>query len=383
MTQRDKDAARHLHLRGAARYERRKQNEARKRRSDDDRPRVRDEESLEDWSEREAERFARRRRPRRTGEPRSSPRTDGAPTGATARVVALARGRVRLGVNGDEVEAPLGGVRLDQPVTVGDELEVELRPDGPPRIRACRPRRSVISRPDPGNARRELLVAANVDVGVIVAAAADPPLRPALLDRYLIALRRGGVEPLVCISKLDLCDEEPARAELDRALAPYEELARATGLRILRISAARGDGIADLRAALAGRTAVFVGHSGVGKSSALNALAGEALASEGAVRAFDGRGRHTTTASRLYQLAGDVRVIDTAGVRAFGLWGLTPGELRETFPGFEPWLSRCRFADCSHRHEDGCAVRAAVDSGSFPARRYAVYAGILEELEEG
>ncbi len=384
MTQHDKDKTRGRYLRMAAKLERRKENEARRpARSDDDRERERPEDSVDDWSEEDVRRAPPRDRRAKRGKQKKKRERET----VLAHVVGVARGLVRLRLDDatdddPDRDVPLGKLVLDGPLAIGDELDVEPRPDGPPRIVGCRPRRSALSRPDPGNKHKELLVAANVDVGVIVAAAASPPLRPGLIDRYLIALERGGVAPLLCINKLDLCTSSEDRRALDEALAPYVELERTTELSIVRVSAASGEGIEELRTRLAGQTAVFVGHSGVGKSSTLNALAGRTLADAGDVREFDGRGRHTTTASTMYRLEGAIRVIDTAGIRVFGLYAMTAVELRASYPGIAELGAQCRFSDCAHVHEDGCAVRAAVDGGAFSAARYAIYARMLADCED-
>jgi ribosome biogenesis GTPase len=137
-----------------------------------------------------------------------------------------------------------------------------------PRIESLEPRRSLLSRPDVGNRHRELPIAANVDLGVIVAACTSPPLRPGLIDRYLIALEHTGVSPPLCINKIDLCKSASQRSQLKEQLAPYREL----GLPMLHASTETGTGTQNLAARLAGKTAVLIGHSGVGKSSLLGAL---------------------------------------------------------------------------------------------------------------
>lgn len=277
------------------------------------------------------------------------------------------------GIELDGVPARLGAeLVLDasrRPV-VGDVVAY-VTTDGPPRAVAIRPRRTWLARPDPGNAHRELVLAANVDVAVIVVAAASPPLRPGLVDRCLIALQRTGIAPLVCVNKVDLLDAAGAR-ELAATLQPYADLA----VPVVRCSADTGFGIEQLRAALRGRTAVFLGHSGVGKSSLLNALDPDGQRRVGDVRVFDGKGRHTTTSASL-RTVGDASVIDTPGVRAFGLDAVQPDELRAAFAEFVPFAAGCRFGDCTHTHEPQCGVRDAVAAGRIAAARYASYRRIL------
>ncbi len=353
------------YLRGAARQEKRKQNRARGR----DAHRLRDD--VEDGLDEDAGGTGRRT-PRR-----GRTKADRAEH-VLGTVLAVARTTLSLRVDGRDVDAPIGGKLAGESFAVGDELDVQPRDDGPPRLVARRPRRSELARPDPGNRHRALVVAANVDVGVIVCSARSPPLRPALIDRYLVALEHGGVEPLVCVNKVDLVTDDAEQRALERTLAPY----RALGVEVVFVSATRAQGLAPLTAALAGRTAVLVGHSGVGKSSLVNALAGHELTAEGSVRTHDGRGRHTTTSSTLHELSGGARLIDTPGVRAFGLSGVDADALRTSFPGFAALAPRCRFGDCTHVSEPGCAVRAAVDVGAFDDGRYAVYLRLRESLAE-
>jgi ribosome biogenesis GTPase len=299
----------------------------------------------------------------------------------TPRAVALdlPRGTVTAvhaaGIEVDGAPARLATELLLDPArrpVVGDVVAM-VATDGPPRAVAVLPRRSWLARLDPGNPHHELVLAANVDVGVIVVAVQDPPLRPGLIDRYLIALARGGVAPLICANKADLLDAA-GRDALAAQLAPYAALS----LRSVLCSTSTGEGLAALRAQLTGRTAVFLGHSGVGKSSLLNALDPGGNRRIGAVGGPRGHGRHTTTAAALRVLGDDTRVIDTPGIRAFGLDALTPDELRDAFPEFAPFAAACRFADCTHTHEPHCGVRDAAATGQVSAARLASYQRVRE-----
>ena len=214
------------------------------------------------------------------------------------------------------------------------------------------PRRTTIARVD---RRGQQVFAANIDVVTVVASFQEPPLRPGLLDRYLLAVQRGGAEPLLCVNKSDLAT--PAEREL---LLPYE---------VVLCCARTGEGMDDLRARLAGKLCVFTGHSGVGKSSLLNALAPELGLRTGVISEASGKGRHTTTTSALYELGNGARVIDTPGIREFGIAIAAADEM----PEFDTYAGRCRFRDCVHSQEPGCAVKAAVDRGEIPRARYDSY----------
>ena len=294
-------------------------------------------------------------------------------------VVTLFSGSCRIESEDEHFECALSSrLARDQrwAIAVGDQ--VSFYPLGTSyRIASVAPRVSSLSRPDPQNPRLERVVAANVDVVVQVLSVVEPPLRPALVDRYLIAIERGGAEPLLCVNKIDLLAGGELAGELAK-LDPYREM----GLPILSCSALTGVGIKPLREALAGRTAVFVGHSGVGKSSLLKLFAPELDVATGEVSRRFARGRHTTTRSQLYRLPGDVRVIDTPGIREMGLWRLTPEQLRAYFADFDDDARNCRFNDCSHTHEPDCAVRHAVAQGRLSAARFATYLRIMASLED-
>jgi ribosome biogenesis GTPase len=207
-----------------------------------------------------------------------------------------------------------------------------------------------------------------MDVVVIVVAVADPPLHPGLIDRYLIAIERGGADAAICVNKCEL----GAGDAIEQVLQPYRSLPAP----IVICSARTGAGIDDLRAIIAGKLCTFVGHSGVGKSSLLNALLPDAGAATGAVSEVTGKGRHTTSRSQIYDLSGGARVIDTPGVREFGLMKLGPAQVRLYFHDFDEAAASCRFSDCTHLHEPDCMVRTQVEAGLIAPDRYKRYRSI-------
>jgi ribosome biogenesis GTPase len=249
-------------------------------------------------------------------------------------------------------------------VTVGDHVLFSLARR---RVEEVLPRRTVLSRTDPHNPRVERVIAANVDVVVNVVSLKTPPLRPGLIDRYLIATGKSGAEPLLCVNKIDLLADV---SELD-PVKPYQDL----GITVIFCSAASGAGLGELLDALAGKLCVFAGHSGVGKSSLLNALDPRLHLNTGSVSSGNEKGRHTTTTSGLYELPNGATLIDTPGIREFGLWDVSKSDLRRYFHEFASYP--CPFSDCTHTHEPDCGVKAAVESGEIAGARYDSYVRIL------
>lgn len=252
----------------------------------------------------------------------------------------------------------------------GDRVLVEETPDEAV-VRAIAPRRTRLSRPALEQ-EREQVIAANVDQLVVVAAVAMPPFRPGLVDRYLVAAQRGDVAPLLCINKMDLAEAPPDVA------ADYEQL----GIPVRYTSCKTGAGIQELHDALRGKISVLAGHSGVGKSSLLNVLDPDLALHTREVGAGTQRGKHTTTAARMYEIDADTRIIDTPGVRALGLWGVSPEEVAHYFPEIAEYSAGCRFRNCTHIHEPECAVQAAVQEGAIPPFRFKSYLRIRSSLEE-
>ncbi len=252
----------------------------------------------------------------------------------------------------------------------GDAVFVEIAGDKA-LVRSVATRRSKLGRLAIGQ-EREQVIAANVDRLVIVAAAAQPMFKPGFVDRCLVAAHLGGVEPVLCVNKIDLVEAEP------EAVASYRD----AGIRVIAASCVTGQGIDELRETLAGGLTVLAGQSGVGKSSIINALDPALQLPAQEVSGYNEKGRHTTTAGRIHTLAGGIRVIDTPGIRQLGLWGVTAEELTRYFPELDRYAMECRFRDCTHTQEPGCAVAAAVENGDVPRARYASYLRIRDDLRE-
>lgn len=304
--------------------------------------------------------------------------------------------------------AALAG-RQQSEFCVGDRVRYSVHEDartGEPEVDHVEPRTTVLARRDPHTQQRRAIVA-NIDAVVVVVSVVSPPLHPRLIDRYLIAIEDSWVEAIsgrhaddpdpaqavLAVNKADLLadltDEERAH-ELGK-LEPY----RALGLPVIECSAATASGLEDLRRALAGKVVAFVGHSGVGKSSLTNAMDPRLGIAVKTVGTAANRGRHTTTSSQMHEIApaspGDAPfwVIDTPGIRFFTLEDMSETELRDSFPEIRALRQRCKFNDCTHTHEPGCAVKAAAEAftpeadGKGPTihpARYDAYLRLLEEI---
>ncbi len=235
-------------------------------------------------------------------------------------------------------------------------------------------RSSELCRPDMRGVLKP--VAANVDQIVIVFAPLPEP-HANLIDRYLIAADHAGIRPLLLMNKADLVDEGNA-AKLDALLDVY----RALDYPLLEVSAHNGNAMDDLRAALDGRVSVFVGQSGVGKSSLVNALLPGVDLRVGALSELTGKGTHTTTTARLFHFPGGGELIDSPGIREFSLGHVTRADVEDGFVEFRDLIGRCRFRDCKHDREPGCALLNALEEGRIHPQRLASYRHILASLPE-
>jgi ribosome biogenesis GTPase len=221
------------------------------------------------------------------------------------------------------------------------------------------------------------VLAANIDQVIVVCSPAQPPYRPRLIDRYLVAASRDSLPAVVCLNKEDLGVPE----EAERSLDGYSRL----GVPVLRASALTGAGVVELRACMVGKVSLLSGHSGVGKSSLLNALEPGLALRIGEVSraaAAQGKGRHTTSAARLIPLSlPDTFVVDTPGIRAFGIRGIQARELAGHFPNVAALAPGCAFRDCLHRGEPSCAVAGRARHDAFLRERLQSYRAMLKELE--
>lgn len=290
----------------------------------------------------------------------------------TGTVLAREGSTYRVLTPDGEVRAVLRGKvkRGEARVVVGDRVRLDAAGEhGVHGIAAVQERTSLLARRVPGG-RGARPVAANIDQLLVVVATRHPEPVPQLVDRLLVVAEANDIPGVVVLNKSDL---DPGDALADRM--------RRAGYPICRTSVPTGQGLAELRARLTGRESVVTGPSGVGKSSILNALEPGLGLRTGALSARIRRGANTTVAAVMLPLQGGGFIVDTPGFSDVGLWGLAPGDLADCFPEFRPCLGHCRFPDCRHVGEPGCAVREAVARGDIAPDRHASYLAILDELD--
>ena len=254
--------------------------------------------------------------------------------------------------------------------TAGDFVMVNYIENGDSRITTTLPRNTLFSRREPGPIPRDQAVAANFDY-VFILQSLNQDFNPRRLERYLTLAWQSGATPVVLLTKADLVEDYwPYLTQADRICA---------GVNIHVVSARTGYGLERLNAYLQpGKTVVFLGSSGVGKSSLVNALAGEEIMAVSAIREDDSKGRHTTTHRQLIRLKSGVMIIDTPGMRELGMWDASEG-LQDAFADVESYLGKCRSSDCRHEREPGCAIRAAIAAGELDLSRWESYQKLKEE----
>jgi ribosome biogenesis GTPase len=301
--------------------------------------------------------------------------------GQEGRVIEVSTGLCRVelkdrvivcGVRGSLSAAETGYTNV---VAVGDRVRVVLEETGGGVIEEVLPRHSVLARPDVFHQHLSQVIVANADQLLIVVAWREPKLWPELIDRYIVAAERSQLVPVLCVNKIDLADDPTACRE---EVAPYLAL----GYRTTFTSALNGEGIDQLRDLLRARTTVLAGMSGVGKSTLLNAIQPGLGLRTAEVSEYSHTGRHTTAQVNLIELEIGGYVADTPGIREFGLSGLRQDDLVRHYPEIAALEPGCRFADCTHTHEPGCAVRLAAREGQLSLTRLTNYRRIRATLPD-
>ncbi len=272
----------------------------------------------------------------------------------------------------------LRGFRCTNPVAVGDRVSVELQPDGTGWITAIEPRRNYIIRRASNLSKQFQIIAANLDLAVLVVSLAQPVTNTTFIDRFLATAEAYNVPALLAVNKIDHLSHPDDRDLLDAVAHLY----RTIGYPVVCLSATTGEGLDSLRQALKGKTSLLSGNSGVGKSSIINQLVPDAHLRTGSISAIHHTGMHTTTFSEMLHLPGGGSIIDTPGVKGFGTIDFERGQVAHYFPEIFRIGAQCRFANCTHTHEPGCAVIQAVEQALISQSRYASYLSIINDDPE-
>ena len=297
-------------------------------------------------------------------------------------VVEVSSGLCRVEIDGNTLVCTLRGnlqtheTGYSNLIAVGDRVIISQEGDEKGVVESVLPRHSILARAHGKILNLQQIVVANVDQVLIVASWREPYIWPKLIDHYLIAAQRNHLKAIICINKIDLIEN---RNEFDEIVQPYTKL----GYRTLLASTVTGEGIDELRSLLKESTTVLAGLSGVGKSSLLTAVQPSLDLRTGSVAEsvrFRGQGQHTTTQSSLWKLENGGIVIDTPGIRDFGLVGVIQSELANWYPEMRAFSGQCRYTDCAHLNEPNCAIKNAVEVGDISPIRYKNYLAIMDEL---
>ena len=258
-------------------------------------------------------------------------------------------------------------------VAVGDFVNVDISEE--PRIEEVLERKNSLSRYSEDDFQTEITLAANLDQVVITSSVSEPELNFGLIDRYLCAAEISGISPVICVNKIDLAKD---LTEIKTKCSFYEKF----GYTIIYTSIFLDDTITRLKEILKNKQTVFSGHSGAGKSSLLNQIQPGLDLKVSGISDYTGKGTHTTTSSKLINWEFGGYLVDTPGIKTFGLHRKDKAVLGRIFPGFSDYYMECKYPDCTHSHEKGCAVKVATQAGQYPEERYQSYLRILRSLQE-
>lgn len=265
------------------------------------------------------------------------------------------------------------------PIAVGDEVEltVENELENSVMITGILPRRNYINRQSPRAKHQHHIIAANLDQSVLVATIREPRTSQGFIDRFLVASEAYHVPPVIVFNKSDIY-----KAKDQEKFEEWKDMYEAIGYTVILTSVKENTGIDQLKALLQNKTTLFSGHSGVGKSSLLNEILPDSNIRTQDVSGWSGKGMHTTTFAEMYDLAGGGSIIDTPGMREFGIVDMSKQELSHYFPEMRDRLQGCQFNNCLHINEPDCAIKEAVREGLIHEDRFVSYYGILESIEE-
>lgn len=273
----------------------------------------------------------------------------------------------------------LDNITSTNPIAVGDEVDFEVENEGEQSvmITAIHDRRNYINRQSPRQKHHHHIVASNLDQSMLLATLRDPRTSQGFIDRFLVASEMYHVPAIIVFNKLDVYREK----ELDQ-LAGMQAMYEAIGYQVMAISIRNKIGIAEVNDLLQGKTTLISGHSGVGKSSFINAVIPSSTIRTRDVSEWSGKGQHTTTFAEMYDLPAGGRIIDTPGMREFGIVEMAKAELSGYFPEMRQRLNDCQFNNCMHLNEPGCAIKQAVVDGEIDEDRYVSYYNILESIND-
>ena len=274
------------------------------------------------------------------------------------------------------------GIKNTNPVVVGDFVQYELEKDGNGWITTIEPRKNYIDRKSTKLSKISHLIASNIDMAFLVVTLKEPRTSLGFIDRFLLAAEGFRIPVCLVFNKIDLyANAETGHAtSLLNTVDELEKLYTGIGYKTLRTSTVTSEGIESLKQLMRGKTVLFSGHSGVGKSALIKAVAPEMDIKIGEISTVHNKGKHTTTFAQMYRIESvDGYIIDTPGIKEFGLIQYSKEEIRDYFPEIRQYNNCCRFDNCMHVHEPGCAVLKAVEEGKIPSSRYLNYLAILQD----
>ena len=272
-----------------------------------------------------------------------------------------------------------GEISSTNPIAVGDRVAFDMEDESQMHgmIKQVLPRDNYIVRLSPHNANLKHIVASNIDLALLVATIAEPRTSLGFIDRFMITAEAYGVSAILVVNKIDIL--EPKHME---QLEHWKQMYEGAGYRVLPLIALQPETLEVLKEVIRNKTTLFSGHSGVGKSTLINQLIPGKELRTGEVSGWSGKGQHTTTFAEMLDLPEGGRIIDTPGVKEFGLIDVEREELSQYFPEMKALMNQCKFNNCLHINEPGCAVKEAVFNGTITEDRYVSYVGILESIEK-